>query len=142
MNAYVNQYQNNQILNATPERILIMLYDGAIRFCRQAMLAMDDGNKQQMSEKIGRAIAIICEFSNTLDHEVGGDIAKDLDALYNYMTRELTQANIKNERKPIEIVEELLVGLRDTWVEAAKIYAMEKNQVVDNRINTNMAASL
>lgn len=141
MNAYANQYQNNQILNATPERILIMLYDGAIRFCRQAMQAMDDGNKQVSSEKIGRAMAIICEFANTLNHEVGGDIAKDLDALYSFMTKELTRANLENTRKPIETVEDLLVGLRDTWVEAAQIYAAEKNLVADDSTQVKVAAS-
>lgn len=141
MNAYVNQYQNNQILNATPERILIMLYDGAIRFCRQAMQALDKGDNKVKAEKISRAMAIICEFSNTLNHEVGGDIAKDLDALYSYMTRELTRANLENERKPLETVEDLLTGLRETWVEAAQIYASEKNQVADDNTQINVAAS-
>ncbi len=141
MNTYINQYQNNQILNATPERILIMLYDGAIRFCRQAMQAMDDGNREQVSVKIGKTLAIICEFSNTLNHEVGGDIAKDLDALYDYMTRELTKANLKNERKALETVEDLLSGLRETWVEAAQIYAIEKNKVADDSRQFNVAAS-
>ncbi|MDJ0624441.1 MAG: flagellar export chaperone FliS [Desulfocapsaceae bacterium] len=141
MNTYINQYQNNQILNATPERILIMLYDGAIRFCRQAMQAMDDGNREQVSVKIGKTMAIICEFSNTLNHEVGGDIAKDLDALYDYMTRELTKANLKNERKALETVEDLLSGLRETWVEAAQIYAIEKNKVADDSRQFNVAAS-
>ena len=82
MNAYINQYQNNQILNASPEQILILLYDGSIRFCRQAIHAMDAGDRTTQAEKISRAMAIVCEFSNTLDHEIGGDMAADLDALY------------------------------------------------------------
>jgi flagellar protein FliS len=121
MNAYVNQYHNNQILNASPERILIMLYDGAIRFCRQAIQALDSGNKLVMSEKISRTMAIICEFANSLDHEIGGEIATDLDALYAFMTRELTRANLNNERQPLETVEKLLVDLRDTWIEAIEV---------------------
>ena len=51
MNAYMNQYQNNQILSASPEQLLVMLYDGAIRFCRQAMQAMDSGDKRLQGEK-------------------------------------------------------------------------------------------
>ncbi|MBU1233932.1 MAG: flagellar export chaperone FliS, partial [Proteobacteria bacterium] len=90
MNPYMNQYQNNQIQTASPEKILIMLYDGAIRFTRQAMQAMDAGDKAVQGERISRAMAIVCEFSNTLDHEIGGEIAADLDALYSFMTRELT----------------------------------------------------
>jgi flagellar protein FliS len=121
MNAYVNQYQNNQILNASPEQILILLYDGSIRFCRQAIHAMDEGNRLVQAEKISRAMAIVCEFANTLNHEVGGEIATDLDALYSFMTRELTRANVQNDRKALETVEDLLTGLRSTWVEAIEI---------------------
>ncbi len=126
MNAYMNQYQNNQVLNATPEQILIMLYDGAIRFCRQAMQAMDDGDKLTQAEKISRTMAIVCEFANTLDHEIGGQIATDLDALYGFMVRELTRANLEGDRKALETVEGLLSELREAWVEAAKIYTQEK----------------
>jgi flagellar protein FliS len=142
MNAYVNQYQNNQILNAPPERILVMLYDGAIRFCHQAMQAMDNGDKKEQGEKISRAMAIICEFSNTLNHEVGGQIAEDLDALYSFMTRELTRANLKNDRKALETVDDLLTDLRETWVEAAGIYAGEKQQAAEENQQVRIAASL
>ena len=121
MNAYVNQYQNNQILNASPEQILILLYDGSIRFCRQAIHAMDAGDRTTQAEKISRAMAIVCEFANTLDHEVGGDMAADLDALYGFMVRELTRANLKNDRKALETVVDLLSGLRETWAEAIEI---------------------
>lgn len=121
MNAYMNQYQNNQILNASSEQILILLYDGAIRFCRQAMQALDAGDKLVMAEKISRTMAIVCEFANTLDHQVGGEIATELDALYAFMTRELTRANLECERTALETVEGLLVDLRGTWVEAIEI---------------------
>ncbi len=121
MNAYVNQYQNNQILNASPEQILILLYDGSIRFCRQAIHAMESGDRKTQAEKISRAMAIVCEFANTLDHEVGGEMAADLDALYGFMVRELTRANIQNDRKALETVEDLLTGLRETWAEAIEI---------------------
>jgi len=121
MNAYMNQYQNNQILSSSPEQILILLYDGSIRFCRQAIHAMEAGQRKIQAEKISRAMAIICEFANTLDHKVGGEIATDLDALYSFMTRELTRANLQNDRKALETVEDLLSGLRETWVEAIEI---------------------
>jgi len=129
MNAYVNQYQNNQILNASPEQILILLYDGSIRFCRQAIHALDAGDHVVQAEKISRAMAIICEFANTLNHEVGGEIATDLDALYSFMTRELTRANLQNDRKALETVENLLAGLRTTWVEAIEINRQPANSV-------------
>lgn len=121
MNAYMNQYQNSQVLNASPEQILVMLYDGAIRFCRQAKMAMETGNKLVQAEKISRTMAIVSEFSNTLDHKVGGQIAEDLDALYAFMIRELTRAGRENDQKALETVGDLLSDLRGTWIEAIEI---------------------
>lgn len=140
MNAYVNQYQNNQILSASPEQILILLYDGAIRFCRQALLAMDNGDKKVQAEKISKTMAIVSEFANTLNHEVGGDIAADLDALYGFMTRELTRANLRNDRKALETVEDLLAGLRETWVEAIEINRSQQEPRTDSEVR-HVAAS-
>lgn len=123
MNAYLNQYRNNQVKTAKPEQLLIMLYDGAIRFARQAREAMSMGDRVKKLEMISKTMAIITEFSNTLDREVGGEIADNLDALYDFMIRELTQANLKNDEQRLEVVEQLLVDLRTTWAEAIHIAA-------------------
>ncbi len=139
MNAYMNQYQNTQVQTASPEKILIMLYDGAIRFCRQAMQAMDGNNKAVQNEKIVRTMAIIQEFVTSLNHEIGGQIATDLDALYGFMLRELTRANVEDNRKALETVEALLSGLRETWVEAADIYTREK--LVPRETNSTVFAT-
>lgn len=141
MNVYMNRYQTTAIQTASPENILIMLYDGAIRFCRQAMQAMDDGNKEVQHEKISRTMAIVSEFATSLDHEIGGEIAADLDALYMFMLRELTRANNKKDRKALETVDDLLSGLRDTWVEAAAIYAEEK-QIPNENVGSSMAVAM
>ncbi|MBW2186581.1 MAG: flagellar export chaperone FliS [Deltaproteobacteria bacterium] len=121
MNAYTQQYQQNSILTASPEQILILLYDGAIRFTRQAMMGIESDNSAQKYEGVRRAMAIIAEFANTLDHNVGGEIAADLDALYAYMNKELTQANLNNDIEKLKVVEGLLVDLRQTWVEAIEV---------------------
>lgn len=121
MNAYINQYQNNQVLNASPEQILIMLYDGAIRFVRQAKIALADGRDTDKAKSISKAIAIIAEFSNTLDRQVGGEIAEDLSRLYDFMIRELTTANIKNDAEKLAPVEKILLDLREAFVGAIEI---------------------
>ena len=126
MNAYTQQYQQNQILSASPEQILVMLYDGAIRFTRQAMMGIESSNSAQKYEGVRRAMAIIAEFANTLDHNIGGEIAADLDALYAYMNNELTQANLHNDIDKLKVVEGLLVDLRQTWIEAIEIARNEK----------------
>lgn len=128
MNAYTNktnQYLDNQVATASREQILIMLYDGAIRFVRQAIFAIEDGDRAKKGEGISKAVAIITEFRNTLDHKIGGDIAANLDALYEYMLRELIKANAKSDVKSLQIVEGLLSELRDTWKQAIDIARAE-----------------
>lgn len=125
MNAYTQQYQQNQILSASPEKILVMLYDGAIRFTRQAMIGIEDGRPSVKAVGISRAMAIITEFANTLDHEIGGEIAANLDGLYSFMIQELTQANLNDDIEKLKVVERLLNDLRQTWVEAIEIARKE-----------------
>ena len=126
MNAYFNQYKQNQTQTASPEQILIMLYDGAIRFTRQAMEGIIDKKPVQKLEGISRAMAIILEFSNSLDRKIGGKIAEDLDALYFFMTRQLTEARKDNDIEKLRVVEGLLVDLRETWMQAIEIKRKEE----------------
>jgi flagellar protein FliS len=130
MNAFYNRYQNNQVTTASPEQLLIMLYDGAIRFVRQAAEAMAAGERVRKLESISKALGIVSELANTLDHEVGGEIAENLDALYHFMIRELTQANLKNDAEKLRVVEDLLCGLRETWMQAIEINRQEKGSAM------------
>jgi flagellar secretion chaperone FliS len=120
MTAY-DQYQQNQIMSASPEQILLMLYDGAIRFTRQAIFGIEEDNLTLFHQGIKKSMAIITEFSNSLDHTIGGDIAENLDALYDFMIRELTKANLRKDIENLRTVEKLLVDLRATWGEAVEI---------------------
>jgi len=131
MNAY-SQYQQNQVLSASPEQILIMLFDGAIRFTRQAIAALDEDNLTGFYHGITKSMAIITEFSNSLDHSVGGEIAENLDALYNFMIRELIQANLHKDGEKLRVVERLLVDLRATWGEAVTLN--KQGQMAANKI--------
>lgn len=125
MYGYSNKYQQNQILSATPEQILLMLYDGAIRFARQAKIASENGDLTTKLEKIGKVFAIITEFSNSLDHQVGGAIAADLDALYQFMLRELGKARKDTTGDHLQTVIGLLEDLRKTWEQAIEICKTE-----------------
>jgi flagellar protein FliS len=128
MNAYMNKYQHNQIDTASREQILIMLYDGAIRFTRQAILAIESGNQQGKVIGIEKAMAIVAEFRNTLDHQIGGEIAANLDALYEFMISSLLQGNLKNDVKSLQVVDGLLTDLRETWRQAIEIAQKEKQE--------------
>jgi flagellar protein FliS len=118
MNPYMHQYRQSQVQTASREQILIMLYDGAIRF---VALARQTENHNDRREPISRAMAIIIELSDTLDHEIGGEMAANLDALYHFMIHSLTQANLKKEVEPLEVVENLLRDLRETWAQAIEL---------------------
>jgi len=138
MNAY-SQYQQNQIISASPEQILLMLYDGAIRFTRQAMYGLEEENFTLFHHGISKSMAIITEFSNSLDHNIGGEIAENLDALYNFMVRELTLANLHKDMEKLKVVDRLLVDLRTTWGEAIETNSRDK--IVVNRLTTNRSVS-
>lgn len=125
MNPYTNQYQQNQIMTASQEQILLMLYDGAIRFCRQAIGASEAGDTAEKLGRIAKVFAIITEFSNSLNHEIGGEIAADLDGLYQFMLRELSKARKDTSGEHLQNVEKLLVELRMTWGEAVEINRKE-----------------
>lgn len=129
MNPYTNQYQHNQISTASPEQILLMLYDGAIRFLRRAMVANEEKRIADKLQGISKCLAIVAEFSNSLNHDIGGDIAADLDALYQFMIRELNSARNEPTGKHLKVVETLLLDLRDTWGQAVEINKQEQATV-------------
>ncbi len=116
-----SSYAQNQILTASPEQVLIMLFDAAIRFNREAQAANNVGDTAGKLAKIGRVFNIICELSNTLEHNIGGEIAAELDALYQFHMQELDRARTDNSNKHLKFVEEFLVEWRETWLEVIDI---------------------
>lgn len=144
MNAYSNQYRNNQVMTASPEQILIMLYDGAIRFVRQAGQAIEDGRPADKSVAIGKAMAIVTEFSNTLNFEAGGAIADDLYRLYDFAIRELSAVNARGDSKRLQGVEQILLNLREGFAGAIEINRGKMQtppSVTDNGETKRMAVS-
>lgn len=132
-NPYTRQaqhYQRQQIETASPEQILILLYEGAIKFlmlARQAYENPEKRNIQAYHNNLIRAQAIIMEFMNSLDMEIGGEVAKNLYALYEYLHYRLVQANIKKDVTMIDEVLNHLRQLKVTWEEAIRIAAREKS---------------
>lgn len=126
MNRAINPYQQTQVTTASPERLLIMLYDGAIRFVTLAQEGIEEGDRVKKLESISRAVAIITHLSDTLDHNAGWDQSEELDALYAYMVGALSRANFNNQAEPLKVVLSLLSSLRETWVEAIEINRKEQ----------------
>ncbi|MFQ5596577.1 MAG: flagellar export chaperone FliS [Nitrospiria bacterium] len=112
---------STSVATATPLRLIQILYEGALKSIRAARAHMKQQNISGKAEAIAKTIAIIEELNACLNHEVGGDISTNLEALYGYMTKRLVEGNLKNDTAPIEEVEKLLSGLREAWVELANL---------------------
>ncbi len=126
MNPYLKQYQKNEVETATPEKILILLYDGAIQFLNKAKIAMEQKNIPEIHNNIIGAENIILEFINTVDEENGGDFAIRIKALYEYFYNTLVQANLKKDVTKIDEVLRHLVDLRATWKQAIAMVNSQK----------------
>lgn len=112
------QYQRNKILTASPAEVTLMLYEGAIKFCNMAIMAIENKEVEKAHVNIKKAQRIIEEFRNTLDRKY--PVAEDFDRIYVYLLRQLLQANIKKDPEILKEVNEHLRMLRDTWKEVMK----------------------
>ena len=112
------QYQRNKILTATPAEVTLMLYEGAIKFCNIAIMAIEHGEIEKAHVNIKKTQRIIEEFRNTLDHKY--PVAEDFDRIYVYLLQRLLQANIKKDTAILEEVNTHLRGVRDTWKEVMR----------------------
>ena len=116
--AYTNAkdvYRNNQVSTAPKKKLLIMLYDGAIKNLKLAEQAIEDKNNEMANTNIIKAQNIIMELMHTLDFEVGGEIANNLYQLYDYMYLKLVRGNIDKDIDGIKEVRKYLEELRNTW---------------------------
>jgi flagellar protein FliS len=116
VNAYAKVGLETGIAAATPHKLITMLYDGAVLAVINATNHMKAGNIEAKGKAISHAIQIIDNgLKASLDKDVGGEIAKNLDALYEYMSSRLLTANLQNKVEILDEVRGLLTDLRDTW---------------------------
>ncbi|MEW9502250.1 flagellar export chaperone FliS [Jeotgalibacillus marinus] len=113
------KYQSNSVTTATPAELTMMLYNGSLKFMKQAKVAMGEKNIEERNRLIGRAQAIVHELMVKLDMNV--EVSKNLMQLYDYTNRKLIDANIKNDHSALEEAETMMTELRDTWKEAMQL---------------------
>jgi len=122
-----NKYLETSVQTAAPAQLLIMLVDGAIRFCRAGVEGIKQGNYEDANTQLVKAQNIISEFVITLDRS--SPIADNLLQLYEYFNHRLVQANIKKSVEPAEEVLQYLVELKETWIQASKLAQTGQNQL-------------
>jgi len=110
-----NKYKQTSVTTANRGQLLLMLYESAIKNVKKASECLERKDIAGKGVAIVKAHDIINELNNTLDFEVGGQIAKDLERLYQFMTDRLIKANIENIKEPLQDVQKLLETLLQGW---------------------------
>lgn len=121
-------YRKTEVLTATRETILLMLYAGAIRFLKRAMEAHETAKWEERANNLVRVQEILTELRSTLNFEVGGEIAKQLDELYAYCNLRLTAGGVQNKPEYFKEVLEHLTALNQAWEDAVATLKKEKNE--------------
>jgi flagellar secretion chaperone FliS len=126
-------YRKVATQTASPGQLVLMLYDGAIRFSEQALAGFEHRGdplafNQTINNNIHRAQAIIMELNAVLNMARGGEVAFNLRRLYLYMDRRLREANIRKQREPIQEVIMRLRVVRDSWAEMLQQGPQDVNQ--------------
>lgn len=116
-NANIDHYRKSSVSGATPLQLVIMLYDGALRFLKQAQRAIQQDDLYHKNENLTKAQRIVAELLSCLDMEKGGEIAKNLFALYSYVYDQMVQANLNDDLEAIERSVKVLSDLRTSWVQ-------------------------
>ena len=117
-NAYA-QYNNSKVLTASPAELTLMLYEGAIKFCNIAIVAVEKKDIEKANNNIIKTERIIDYFRQTLDTKY--PVAEDFDRVYEYIGRRLVEANLKMDKEILEEVAEHLHSMRDTWKEVMQV---------------------
>lgn len=112
-------YANNKITTASPVDLVLMLYEGAIKFCNIAIVAIENNDIEKAHVNIRKVQRIIEEFQITLDYKY--ETAKDFNEVYSYLASRLSEANIKKDKEILEEVLKHLRTMRDTWKELMRI---------------------
>jgi flagellar secretion chaperone FliS len=113
----INAYRQTQVQSRSPLELVVMLYDGALRFMNEAKAGFEAGDIKRRAEAMSRTMAIIDQLQNTLDMKAGGDIARSLDQLYTYVRDRLLQASMQQSGKPVDEAIAVITNLREGWAE-------------------------
>jgi len=112
------RYRAVKIQTATPAQIMLMLYDGAIRFAKIAKQKIDADDLAGKGTYVGKVQAIISELMSSLDFSIAPELCTQLEQLYIYIMEQLTEANVSMKQEPLDVVIKLLLTLREGWGQA------------------------
>ena len=114
---YQNAYKKASVNTLDQNKLIIMLYDGAIKNANFAVQHMESGEIEKVHDSLIKTKNIVTELLATLNMEQGGEIAKNLKSLYSYMFSQLVEANMEKKSEPVLAVIDLLKELRGAWIQ-------------------------
>ena len=114
---YQNAYKKASVNTLDQNKLIIMLYDGAIKNANFAVQYMESGEIEKVHDSLIKTKNIVTELLATLNMDQGGEIAKNLKSLYSYMFSQLVEANMEKKSEPVLTVIDLLKELRGAWVQ-------------------------
>lgn len=117
MKSYNNVYVNTGVQEASSHRLISMLFDGLLARIAQAKGAMQQKDFENKGRKVSESINIIMGLRDFLDLEKGGEVAANLDALYDYVQRTLMQGHIQNDQSKLDECRDLLTEVSSAWAE-------------------------
>ena len=112
-------YYQTHVQSQSPVELVVLLYDGMLRFMRAAAEAIERNDLPAKGAALSRALAVVGELQSSLNTEQGQEVAAGLDNLYTYVTGRLTDANIKNDSTPVHESIRLMTPLREAWATIA-----------------------
>ena len=130
---FIQKYKQASVASASREKLLLMLYEGAIKFTKKAIISAETKNIAERGLNIGRVYDIVMELNNTLNHELGGEISKNLEMLYNYICEQLTQANLTGVSAHLHSALKVLETLNEGWIQAVDSLKKQRNETGSQR---------
>jgi flagellar secretion chaperone FliS len=132
-------YKKTQVETATQGHLIVMLYEGAIKFTKAALDSIKSKKVEQAHKSIIRAEDIVTELLLCLDYEKGGDIAKKLASIYIYVNQQLLEANITKKTEPLELVIRLMSELKESWEKISNRMTDSDSRDMDKKGGLNIS---
>ena len=126
-NRMLSTYRQTEVQSRTPLELVVMLYDGGLAFIHQARAAVERRDIPARREASTKALAVISQLQSTPNMEAGGDVARQLDELYTWITGRILKATMDNDAAPLEEAARVLAMLRESWVALANGPAEQQN---------------
>lgn len=130
----IAQYQQVTMNTVTPQRMIVMLYEGALRFLAKGRDALVSGDVQNRSTNLNKAHAIVTELRHALDHGTGATFTRELESLYDYVGREINEAVVTRDPSHIDNAVQTLEPLLDAWRQIPNTDAEEARKAVSDAV--------